>query len=149
MSGVGQVKLHQFGEMFLDVIKPYCKEHGLAEKHKGSTRRKSDKGRRYFMVGEAYNAGDSIQSLTERYHVTEGTILGHLMRYLSTGNSLRNGEDLGGLSSATHEQKQEVFAAFDKLSPTYLKPVYEKLNGTLNYDELKILRMLYMISHQV
>ena len=30
----------------------------------------------------------------------------------------------------------------------YLKPVYDKLNGTLNYDDLKILRVVYLTSHQ-
>ena len=100
------------------------------------------------MVGEAYNAGDSVEALMERYHVTAGTILEHLTRYLSAGNNLRNGEDLHGLNSSTPEQKQAAFAAFDELSPTYLKPVYEQLNGELKYEELKILRMLYMVAQQ-
>jgi hypothetical protein len=99
-------------------------------------------------VGEAYNAGDTIQSLMERYHVTAGTILGHLTRYLSAGNRLRNGEDLREMTSATPEQQQAAFAAFDELGPTFLKPVYEKLNGALNYDDLKSLRMSYMILRQ-
>jgi hypothetical protein len=52
------------------------------------------------------------------------------------------------LTSATPEQKQAAFAAFDELSPTYLKPVYDQLNGELNYDDLKILRLLYLVSRQ-
>jgi hypothetical protein len=52
------------------------------------------------------------------------------------------------LASVTPEQKQAVFAAFDELGPTFLKPLYDKLNGEISYDELKILRMLYLISHQ-
>ncbi len=148
ISGVGQVKLRQYGAVFLEVIQSYCKKHGLEEKPKVASRDKSDTNRRYFIVGEAYNAGDSVQSLMERFHVTAGTILDHLTRYLSAGNTLRNGEDLRELTSATREQQQAAFAAFDELSPTFLKPVYDKLNGMLNYDELKILRMLYMISRQ-
>jgi hypothetical protein len=84
----------------------------------------------------------------ERYHVTAGTILDHLTRYLSAGNSLRDGDDLHELTSVTPEQKGAAYAAFEELSPTFLKPVYEKLNGTLNYDDLKILRMLFLISRQ-
>lgn len=148
ISGVGQVKLHQYGEPFLEVIKSYCEEHSLQERQKATTREKSDSNRRYVIVGELYNAGDTVQSLMERYHVTENTILKHLTRYLSSGNNLRNDEDLSELTSVTDEQKQAAFAAFDELSPTFLKPVYEKLEGLLNYDDLKILRMLYMISHQ-
>ena len=148
ISGVGQVKARQYGDSFLAVIKAYCKQHGLKEKQKETTRDKSDSNRRYILISEAYNAGETVQSLMERYQVTQGTILGHLTRYLSEGNTLRKGENLQKLSSATPEQRQAVFTAFDELSPTFLKPIYDKLNGELNYDELKILRMLYLISRQ-
>jgi ATP-dependent DNA helicase RecQ len=172
ISGVGQVKLRQYGEAFLEVIKAYCEKHGLKEqphpqpfshREKGATspsptgrgdrgslagRGEGEIGERTRLVAEAYNAGDGVQSLMERYHVTAGTILDHLTRYLSAGNNLRNGADLHELTSATPEQKQAAFAAFDELSPAFLKPVYDKLNGDLNYDDLKILRMLYLISRQ-
>lgn len=148
ISGVGQVKSRQYGETFLEVIKLFCGKHGFKEKQKETTHEKSDSNRRYFIVGEAYNAGDSVESLMERYQVTAGTILDHLTRYLTAGNALRNGKDLHRLTAASAEQKQAAFEAFDKLSPTFLKPVYEKLNGDLNYDELKILRILYMVVRQ-
>jgi ATP-dependent DNA helicase RecQ len=148
ISGVGQVKARQYGEAFLAVITAYCEQHSLKEKQKETARDKSDSNRRYVLISEAYNSGETIQDLMERYHVTQGTILSHLTRYLSAGNALRKGEDLQRLSSTIPEQQQAVFTAFDELSPTFLKPVYEKLNGKLNYDELKILRMLYLISRQ-
>ena len=135
-------------DAFLEAIKSFCNEHGLAEKSKRTSRDKNDQGRRYFLVGEAYNAGETVENLMVRYRVTAGTILGHLTRYLSAGNTLRNGEDLQAMTSATPEQQRAAFAAFNELSPAFLKPVYDKLNGELNYDELKILRMLYLISQQ-
>ena len=146
ISGVGQVKSRQYGEAYIAVIKEYCQKHNIAERQKETSREKSDSHRRYFMVGEAYNAGDTIESLVQRYAVEKGTILDHLTRYVLAGNILRKGDDLESLTSATAEQKQAVFAAFDELGPTYLKPVYDKLNGSLNYDDLKALRMLYLIS---
>jgi len=148
ISGVGQVKLRQYGNAFLGVIRAYCDQHGLKEKQKKVTREKSDSNRRYVLVSEAYNRGETVQSLMERYRVTEATILGHLTRFLLAGNTLRNGEDLGELTSTTPEQQQAAFAAFDELSPAFLKPVYDRLNGELNYDELKILRILYMVSQR-
>ena len=146
ISGVGQVKLRQYGEAFLEVIQAYCVNHGLNEKPKETVREKSDAHRRYVLVAEAYNAGETLQSLMERYHVTAGTILDHLTRYLAAGNKLRNGPDLQSLVSATPEQQQAASAAFEDLGTTFLKPVYDRLNGSLNYDELKILRLLYMVS---
>ena len=148
ISGVGEVKLRQYGEAFLNVIVSYCEKHGLKENPKETVREKSDSNRRYVIVAEAYNAGETVKSLMERYRVTAGTILDHLTRYLAAGNKLRKGDDLQSLASVTPEQMQIVFTAFDELSPTFLKPVYDKLNGTLNYEDLKILRMSYLISRQ-
>lgn len=148
MSGVGQVKLRQYGNAFLEVVKKYCEKHGLEEKTKEAPREKSDANRRYTIVAEAFNRGETVEELMSKYGVTVGTILDHLSRYLSAGNSLRKDSDLQSLSSASPDLQQAVFAAFDGLSPTYLKPVYDKLNGTLNYDELKILRLMYLIANQ-
>jgi ATP-dependent DNA helicase RecQ len=148
ISGVGQVKLRQYGEAFLSVIVSYCEKHGLKENPKEILREKSDTGRRYVIVAEAYNSGETVQSLMERYHVTVGTILDHLARYLATGKKLRNGDELQSLASVTLEQKQAAFVAFDELSPTFLKPVFDRLNGALNYDDLKILRLSYLIARQ-
>ena len=148
ISGVGQVKLYQYGDAFLDVIRAYSEKHGLKEKQKEAPREKSDSNRRYVIVAEAYNAGDTVDDLMRRYGVAVGTILDHLSRYLAAGNALRKDSNLQSLTSATPDQQQAVFAAFDELSSTYLKPIYDKMNGALNYDDLKILRLLYLISQQ-
>ena len=148
ISGVGQVKSRQYGDAFLEVIKTYCEKHELNEKQKETVREKSDSNRRYVIIAEAYNAGETVQSLMQRYQVTSGTILEHLARYLAAGNRLRTGSDLASLITATPEVQQAAFNAFDELSPTFLSPVFNKLSGTVTYDDLKILRMLYMISRQ-
>jgi len=168
IAGVGQVKARQYGDAFLEVIKAYCEKHGISPhprltltpnpspKGRGESESPSPLGRRARdegelgertrIVAEAFNEGATIQTLMERHQVTKGTILEHLTKYILAGNALRNGEDLQSQTSATPEQQQAAFAAFDKLSPTYLKPVFDKLNGELNYDELKILRLLYLAS---
>jgi hypothetical protein len=81
----------------------------------------------------------------ERHQVLRGTILDHLTKFVLAGNPLRNGEDLQSLTVATPEQQ---LAAFDEFGPTYLKPVFDKLEGTLNYEDLKILRILYLVGGQ-
>jgi hypothetical protein len=95
-------------------------------------------------VAEAFNAGESVLALTERYQVTTGTILDHLARYVAAGNSLRHSEEILSLSSASPDQQAAAFAAFEELGTGLLKPVFDKLNGALNYDELKILRICYL-----
>jgi hypothetical protein len=82
----------------------------------------------------------------ERHQVTKGTILEHLTKFVMADNKLRNRGDLASFVSATPEQQQAAFAAFDEVGPMLLKPIYDRLNGALNYDDLKILRLLYMVS---
>jgi ATP-dependent DNA helicase RecQ len=144
ISGVGQVKARQYGDVFLEVLQAYCRKHNLPEKIKETSRPKDDSGRRYVLVAEAYNAGESVSALMERYRVSAGTILDHLARYSAAGHKLRRPEDLLALSSASPDQQAAAFDAFDELGTAMLKPVFDKLNGTLDYDGLKILRICYL-----
>jgi ATP-dependent DNA helicase RecQ len=144
MSGMGKVKYERYGADFLKIIKAYARENKLEEKYKTPMRNKDDAGRRYVAVGEAYNAGESLESLMARYSVTADTILNHLARFMTAGNPLRTASDLLALSKLTPDQQQKVFSAFDELGPDMLRPVHEKLNASVNYDELKILRLCYL-----
>jgi ATP-dependent DNA helicase RecQ len=178
IAGVGQMKLEKYGDMFLEAIKAYCEKHKLEEraltpgpspKGRGESASPSPLGRRESaspsplgrrardegelsprsrIIAEAFNDGATVRELMERHGFVASTILDHLMKFLQAGNKLRNGEDLGSLISATPEQRQATFAAFDELGTYYLKPVFDKLNGALNYDDLKILRLMYLIARQ-
>ena len=144
ISGVGKVKHERYGNDFLSIIKEYCRSNRIDEKFKAPMREKDDAGRRYVAVGEAYNAGESLENLMTRYGVTADTILNHLARFIQAGNPLRSAEDLISLSNLSPDQQMAVFKAFDHMGPDMLKPVYDKLNGTVNYDELRILRLCYL-----
>jgi len=144
MSGMGRVKYERYGADFLTVIKAYCRENRIEEKFKAPARDKDDAGRRYMAVGEAYNEGDSIQNLMKRYDVTADTILNHLARFIMAGNPLRSAEDLIALSNLSPDQQMAVFKAFDTMGSDMLKPIYDKFNNTVNYDELRILRLCYL-----
>jgi ATP-dependent DNA helicase RecQ len=157
ISGVGQVKLQKYGDTFLEVIRAYCEKHALKEsfpshpssngREKSTIRSREDGelSERTRIIAEAFNEGATIPTLMERYQVTKGTILEHLTKFMMAGKKLRSGEDLHSLTSATPAQQQQAFAAFDELGPTFLRPVFDKLSGALSYDDLKILRMMYLI----
>jgi len=145
ISGVGRVKNERYGSEFLAIIKEYCRSNRIDEKYKAPMRTADkDANRRYVAVGEAYNAGESVQNLMRRYDVTPDTILNHLARFIMAGNPLRSSEDLIGLSNLSPDQQLAVFKAFDQMGSDMLKPVYDKFNGTVNYDELRILRLCYL-----
>lgn len=152
ISGVGKVKLNRYGADFLEVIRNYCRKHNLAEKPKPRqagekpqpARDKSDAGRRYVQVGEAYNRGASISDLMRQHRVSAGTIIDHLVRYSAAGNVLRSDEDLLALSPCSPDDQKAAFEAFDALGSTFLKPVFERLGGRVSYDDLKLLRLVYL-----
>jgi len=165
ISGVGEVKLRKYGEIFLAIIQPYCLQHNLTERFPSPSGRGGQQptllggetepalgintsGQRYLFVGEAYNTGETVQGLMARYGVTAGTILDHLVHYLAAGKRLRDGADLQALSSASPEERKDAFTAFTELGVSLLKPVFEMLEGRVDYEELKILRLLYLVAEQ-
>jgi ATP-dependent DNA helicase RecQ len=84
----------------------------------------------------------------ERHQVTRGTILEHLTKSILAGNLLHGQKDLENLASVSSEQRQAAFAAFNELGPDLLKPIFDKLNGAVNYEEIKILRLLFLIGQK-
>jgi ATP-dependent DNA helicase RecQ len=154
INGVGQVKARQYGESFLKIIKKYCQKHGLPEKMPDSTgknpARKKQKGGgtkpegRYIEIGLAFNQGESLAGLAERFSVTSGTILNHLLKFTCEGNKLENTVALESLSSTTPMVRKAANRAFEEIGTEFLKPVYERLNGTVSYDDLRLLRLLYL-----
>jgi ATP-dependent DNA helicase RecQ len=155
INGVGQVKSQSYGPAFLEAVRAYCREHGLAEVSKPRSVRAApaaaaraqtepDGSARHQQVAAAYNAGQSIPELMEQYGVKQGTILEHLQRYAQEGHSLRRGPDLLGLSKLPSVQQTAALQAFAELGADLLKPVFERLDGTVDYDELKILRLIYL-----
>jgi len=142
VSGVGQVKLRNYGQVFLHEVQAYCQENDILEKEKQNYREKSDKNRRYMIVGEMYNAGDSIESLSKRYQVQPGTILNHLVRYVAAGHPLKNGKGLRAQTSLSPALQEKALKAFGELGTDFLRPVFEMLGETVSYDDLKIMRLI-------
>lgn len=81
------------------------------------------------MVAEAFNDGESLASLMDRYRVTAGIIQDHLAGYAAARRKHRHAGELLALSSASRDQQAATFAAFDGLGTAFLKPVFDKLNG--------------------
>ena len=145
ISGVGKVKYERYGAAFLAIIREYCRANEIDEKYKTPMRQaEKDANLRYVTVGQAYNAGESVDNLMKRYDVSADTILNHLARFIMAGNPLRTAEDLIALSKLSPDVQQKVFAVFDEIGSDMLRPVYDKFSGTVNYDELRIMRLCYL-----
>jgi ATP-dependent DNA helicase RecQ len=157
ISGVGQVKLRNHGEAFLSVICDYCQANRIAERPKGGQRatpvdteqaadalERSLRKPRHVEVGEAYNQGASIDSLMTAYAVQRGTVLEHLAKFSAEGGVLRPGDDFLSETAVSADLRRAALQAFEALGAERLKPVYEALEGSVTYDDLKLLRLHYL-----
>ena len=155
IHGVGAVKYERYGEHFLDLICRYCREQHIEpppQKFSKPKKIKTDKAAaalqkpRFVLVAEAYNQGDTIDIIMERYGIKQGTVFDHFLKYLQAGESLRP-DDLLSFSSLSSDQIGPVLDAFRRRGTDYLKPAHDALNGQIDYENLKILRVYYLSTH--
>jgi ATP-dependent DNA helicase RecQ len=147
ITGVGKVKLGQYGDLFMGMIKTFCDKNNIIATASPVVK-EVEVGEKTKFIADGFNDGLSIQDLIERHKVTQGTILEHLTKYLLAGNILRNADTLQSAISANQEQIQIAFSAFDESDNLFLRPVFDKLNGAVNFDELKILKLMFLINKQ-
>ncbi|MGF1671743.1 MAG: DNA helicase RecQ [Balneolaceae bacterium] len=146
LYGVGSVKLKRYGSAFLSIIREYCKKNNLNEREKGIRKRiwKTSTGKKHHRVGSDYNSGKSIEHLAEEHGVKIATILNHLKTFAEEGNELKS-KGILEVSSLSERKQNEVIQSMDRMGHTLLKPVYEDLDKSVDYNELRIMQLYYMI----
>ena len=158
IHGIGKVKAEKFGALFMPVIEAYCRDKGIEEKPKHTAQAaalKPDAAEapgagavkpRYITVGELFNSGRSIGDIMDLFGIRQTTVIDHLVKFARDGFGLP-GVELLKISSLPDDQIERVLEAFNQCGNEYLKPAFDFLNGTVQYDELRILR-LYHISQR-
>jgi ATP-dependent DNA helicase RecQ len=156
----------KYGKYFIPIIKQYssneddnnqyCDEQSqeeyydnnfdLSELRADKPYKKKVKIRKHTLVGNRYNDGADIDELSKIFNIKRDTILEHLRKYMLDGYSI-NPEQFLTLSSLDTQTQKIIIQHFRELNTTELSPVYKKLNGRINYDELKIMQ-LYLMSKE-
>src|SRR5690625_4605588 len=141
---VGEAKLKRYGSECLSIIQEYCRERGMEgrtttlyeKKEKNLEQKQADN------VGEEYGKGKSISHVAEQFGVKQATIMINLKKYFAAGHKI-GPEGLLAASSLTERKKDEVFTSMETHGSSILKPVYEDLNKSVDYGELRILQLAY------
>jgi len=154
IHGVGAVKLDTYGPLFMDIIREYCKAHGINESGRNtpeppvrtpvSTARK-----RHHVIGELFNAGSSVAQIMERFSIKQETVINHLYACVQEGQRLREADVLLSLSRLSPELKTAALTRFDELGSYRLKPVFDAFEGAIDYNELALLRLYHVIQNGV
>jgi hypothetical protein len=89
VKGMGKLKVKQFGDEILDIIKDYCDKKGIIKpridlpvQHKKAKKQKGD-GRKLSL--ELYREGNSIPAIAKIRGYVISTIEAHLAHYVGTG----------------------------------------------------------------
>ena len=151
ISGVGDVKLLEYGAVFIHAIASYCVETGMKEipeqkadvQNGCGERTREVTPQRTREVTTAYNAGESIKEIMGRFDVTRGTVLSHLERSLRAGDRIRAGNDIAEAVSP-NTNTAAVYDAFKSIGTERLRPIFEHLCETVSYDDIRALRLSYL-----
>ena len=148
ISGVGAMKLEQYGEKFMSVIREYVAKNNLTEKPHGldsKNRRNLDAptGRLYARAVSTYsetkkllNAGMTIEKIAGARGLSEATIIDHIEKLKAAGEEIKI-EHL----RLPEDRFRKIKSAFEKSGGTFLGPVREILGEDFSYDELKVARL--------
>lgn len=148
VHGIGDHKIEKYGRVILELVSDFCSENNISGnavsfEQKPVQKQHYLKTPRHIEIGEMYNEGRAVSSIAEMEGIKESTVISNLEKYVKEGNPI----DPEGLLPSLPDDEQligKVLSLFDEHGPIYLKPVFESLNGTLDYDTLRIFRLYNM-----
>ena len=147
ISGVGSVKLQQFGDKFLAEIEQFLRanpdpikeepspdsDHSRASEKRAVSRQ----GSTYSQTRELLNQGMSASQVAHRRGLSMGTIVSHVEMMVS------NGIDVDLEPSLPRTERMVVIeAALDQAGgpEAKLSTVYENVGDDINYEDIRIVR---------
>jgi ATP-dependent DNA helicase RecQ len=140
ISGVGEKKLREFGDVFLGEIAAHLQTNArqifaddsftapAAPPPRGSLGDSARETLRRFRTGQ------TVEQIASERGVTTGTIYGHL------AEGVERGEAVDLQKFFTVAELAEVAAAFGRSGFGALGPVFESLGGAVDYGRLRIFR---------
>jgi ATP-dependent DNA helicase RecQ len=152
ISGVGQYKLEKYADVFLPLIQEFCMTHNLPEvpnfwETRRRERKTSHPGTRTLVIAEMFENGLTPQQIAEELNIKERTVVSHLFKAQEGGFRFTCAK-LRALSTLSPEVQAQVLAAFAKLGPDFLRPIFDALNETVSFEELHILRLVYLCEQE-
>jgi ATP-dependent DNA helicase RecQ len=142
IHGVGERKLAQYGERFLDLIRTYCAEQGREEQVGPVEEESPHPGLkpRAKQVGELFAAGYSVEEIQDMYGVKRSRVMLHLYHCAQAGHKLPP-ERVLALSRLEPAERDRVLNLMAELGAERLRPIYDALGETIAFDELWIMRV--------
>ncbi len=146
ISGVGEVKLQRYGDIFLQEILTYCREHRIAEvpKHTPKVQKTARGPGRHVEVGELFIKLNCLEHMQATLKIKRHTLLNHLLKYHTEVARLPQTDAFIRQSNLIAQQQTRVLAAMQQHGANRLRPIFDELQQQVSYDELHLLRLHYL-----
>ncbi|MGH7977354.1 MAG: RQC domain-containing protein [Limisphaerales bacterium] len=140
ISGVGETKLREFGDIFLTEIELhlatnpkqiFADESFVARAPKFAHQSLGDSARETL---RRFRSGQTVEKIARERNVTTGTIFNHL------AEGIERGEPIDLNQFLTNDEQQKVAVAFQKNGFVSLGPVFDSLGGAIDYGKLRVFR---------
>ncbi|HEY2383686.1 MAG TPA: DNA helicase RecQ [Terriglobia bacterium] len=141
VRGIGEKKAADLGERFLGALGEYCKSHGLTlnndvpakddrKRTAPSEPRKPNDAKA--IAFEMFARGESLQEVAARTERASSTACGYLVEFIKARKVERVDAWVDG------ETYIKVAEAANGLGTVYLKPIYDRLQEKVPYDQIRI-----------
>ena len=138
VHGVGQKKLRDYGQTFLDAIRGYCSENGVAvdavEEQPAAPPRRQSNGVRASSAAAfgLFRDGVSVDDAAEKLGRARSTTFGYLNDYLKHETVTDPTPWVeAGLT-------RRIEGAIEEVGLRALKPIFEQLGGDVDYDSIRV-----------
>lgn len=134
IKGVGQAKLTKYGLAFMEKIQEFVHEHSIEvtaipipilEKERKPKELLDQPS--HILTFQLYQEGMTIEEIAKKRDLTKITVQKHLIRAVQEGNEL-NWQEL-----FDDKTEKAVLEAIQLTGAEKLKPIWEKLNGEVDY----------------
>ena len=137
IKGVGQKKLEDYGQAFLDALDQYCSQNELSRnvtiKHSAPSPVKKAASAPNASAIEAFSCfrmGESVEEVAEKMNRAQSTVCGYLQNYLAHEKITDCSPWVDG------KTKQRILDNLDKMEEGRMRPLYEFLNAGESTDEV-------------
>ncbi len=138
VRGVGTQKLEAFSDAFIAHITAWCAEHDLTTDARPGTRRQPHtKGSRPLTksrreAAERFARGEPIETIANDIKRTPRTVEQYLVEWIAANEP-------PSVEAWVPENTYSLVAnVAQDIGMDFLKPIYERLNGTIPYDQVRI-----------
>jgi len=140
ITGVGERKLEDFGDLFIETIKDYAEANNIASnniimKHYRKKERPRHLSERYQRTKELILRKLPISEISKEQELTTGTIIKHIEKLIGGEEKI----DIYYLLPKK-EILDKIISAFETFGTERLAPIYDYFNGGFSYDELRLVR---------